>query len=170
METNRQGGQGSYQIILEAGNGGVAVNLTTSADINNMRQNHPELVVDDLKDYVPPDVIRWVLKTRGINKWLRVRRLLIQLKVRWKDNINELQERKLQARRERNYKEYYKLVGYIEALTDCRQQVRALCHSPRDIDFPLDKHDFGIWCSLPGNFPQRPHKRWFCSNRTGSKQ
>jgi len=126
-------------------------------DINNFRQNHPELVVTDLIPYANADLVRQVLKYRGVNKWLRVRRLLIQLKHKWREDIKLLEIKKKQA----TGKERYKLQGYIEALIDCRQQVRALCHSPRDIDFPLDKHDFGITCILPDNFPKRPHKRWF---------
>ena len=129
-------------------------------DINNFRQNHPELVVRDLEEFAPPNIVRHILKFRGINKWLRVRRLLIQLKSRWREQINELQGEKAQAKAEGNYKTYYKLQGYIEALTDCRQQVRTLCHSPRDVDFPEKPSDFGAKCELPRDFPQRPHKRW----------
>jgi len=129
-------------------------------DINNFRQNHPELIVRDLECFVSPSITRKVLKYRGINKWLRVRRLLIQLKSKWREDIKQLQKQKVEAKRTENYKEYYKLVGYVEALTDCRQQVRALCHSPRDVDFPLTI-DFPMACELPNDFPCRPHKRWF---------
>jgi len=135
-------------------------------DINNFRQNHPELIIDDLIGFVDSPLLRQVLKYRGINKWLRVRRLLIQLKHRWKDDIKELQEQKLIYKKEHDLIKYYKLVGYVEAMIDCRQQIRALCHSPRDIDFPRDKHDFGIACELPSSFPKRPHKRWFWKNGT----
>lgn len=125
--------------------------------INNMRQNHPELIVRDLAGYADADTVRQVLKDRSVNKWLRVRRLLIQLKSRWKDQIAQLEARKHAV----HGAEYYKLVGYVEALKDCRQQVRALCHSPRDIDFPMQPRDFGPACKLPIDFPIRPHKRWF---------
>lgn len=137
------------------------LNCTFKYDINNRRQNHPELVVKDLSKYVPEDIARFVLKDRGVNKWLRVRRLLIQLKERWKSNIKLLEQKKKELRRNGNYKEYFKLVGYCEALKDCRQQVRALCHSPRDVDFPQDPRDFGEICKLPDDFPVRPNKRWF---------
>lgn len=130
-------------------------------DINNFRQNHPELIVNDLLEYAPAEVVRHTLKYRGINKWLRVRKLLIQLKTKWREDIKALEETKKLARINHDFKGYYKLQGYIEAMIDCRQQVRALCHSPRDVDFPLDKHDFGLACDLPQNFPTRPHKRWF---------
>ena len=130
-------------------------------DINNCRQNHPELVIADLSVWIEPCLVRAVLKERGINKWLRVRRLLIQLKSRWKEEVKALQLAKRQAKKDGNLREYWKLVGYVEALTDCRQQVRALCHSPRDVDFPRTAHDFGMKAKLPTEFPRRPHKRWF---------
>jgi len=130
-------------------------------DINNARQNHPELIVRELSHLAPASFIRNVLKFRGVNKWFRVRRLLIQLKTRWRDDIKLLQEEKALAKQDKNWKKYFQLKGYIEAMTDCRQQVRALCHSPRDVDFPENPRDFGIKCSLPTNFPRRPHKKWF---------
>lgn len=130
------------------------------ADINNFRQNHPELIVSDLSAFVDGDVVRQVLKFRGINKWLRVRRLLIQLKSRWREQVKELELQK----RDLSGKDRHKMQGYIEAMTDCRQQIRALCHSQRDIDFPTNKHDFGASCQLPTNFPKRPHKRWLLTH------
>lgn len=130
-------------------------------DINNARQNHPELIVRDLQHLVPAPQIREVLKYRGVNKWFRVRRLLIQLKAFWKTEINQLEAHRRIAKERKDWKTYHQLKGYIKALTDCRQQIRALCHSPRDIDFPKSPRDFGIKCDLPADFPKRPHKRWF---------
>jgi len=138
----------------------MAVNKTIE-DINNFRQNHPELIVRDLAKYIDADVVRHTLKFRGINKWLRVRRLLIQLKSRWREDIKALKDEKKIARLMGDSKRFHRLQGATEMLIDCRQQVRALCHSPRDIDFPSNKHDFGINCMLPIDFPTRPHKRWF---------
>jgi len=135
-------------------------------DINNYRQNHPSLVANDLEALVPErEVVLHILKYRGINKWLRVRRLLIQLKSRWKEQINQLQQEK--RNHKKGSKEYYKLVGYVEALTNCRQQIRALCHSPRDVVFPDSPRDFGSFCELPFDFPQRPHKKWFYKYDSG---
>jgi len=130
-------------------------------DINNFRQNHPELIAQDLAQYVNADIVRYTLKFRGINKWLRVRRLLIQLKTRWREDIKALEDEKQIARLIGDDKRFHKIQGAVEMLIDCRQQVRALCHSPRDVDFPQDKHDFGMSCVLPTSFPSRPHKRWF---------
>ena len=130
-------------------------------DINNERQNHPELVARDLSPYVPSELVREVLKRRGINKWLRVRRLLIQLKTSWKTRIQEVDAEKAEARHTGDMRRYRQLVGYQQCLIDCRQQVRALCHSPRDVDFPETPRDFGDVCLLPADFPVKPHKRWF---------
>ena len=134
------------------------------ADINNERQNHPELIVRDLQPYLPPDLVRETLKRRGVNKWLRVRRLLIQLKSRWKEEVKALDIAKAKAKVNHDRENYLKLVGYQACLINCRQQVRALCHSPRDIDFPESPHDFGTVCLLPDNFPVKPHKRWLWRN------
>lgn len=133
-------------------------------DINNWRQNHPELIVQDIGFItgVDLDLIRRILKFRGVNKWFRVRRLLISLKHRWKDEIERVQKEKAEARKKGDWQRYYFLKGYCEALIDCRQQVRALCHSPRDVDWPrtLKWREIKI-CQLPAEFPRRPHKRWF---------
>lgn len=132
-----------------------------AGDINNYRQNHPELMVRDLSCYVDEDVLRLVIKNRGINKWLRVRRLLIQLKSRWLDQLKMVHQARRLHKERGNHKDALYLQGYEAALTDCRQQVRALCHSPRDVDFPKSPRDFGIPCELPRSFPRRPHKKWF---------
>jgi len=136
-------------------------------DINNFRQNHPELIVRDLAEYAPAETIREVLKFRGVNKWLRVRRLLIQLKHHWKEEIQELDSLKRGAKETGNMRQYHKLVGYQTCLVNCRQQIRALCHSPRDIDFPETPREFGVLCELPSNFPVKPHKRWFLTHGNG---
>jgi len=140
-----------------------------------MRQNHPELVVRDIVAMLGGDMlfnegdVRRILKNRGINKWLHVRRMLIELKHRWKEQINKLEDEKLLLKtyarlssnpslKHKYLKKAHKLTGYVEALKDMRQQVRALCHSPRDIDFPESPRDYGE--GLPANFPLRPHKRF----------
>ncbi len=163
-------------------------------DINNMRQNHPELVVRDVVEYIAETLggfqefrclsreevakdMREILKNRGVNKWLHVRRLLIELKSRWRDALNDIQWSKKLARATatlaysmKNYKalnkavqRLYWLKGYEAAMQDMRQQVRALCHSPRDIDFPADPRQFGP--GLPEDFPIRPHKRFLWRNK-----
>ncbi len=130
------------------------------SDIDNMRQNHPELVVRDLAPYVACDITRRVLKNRGVNKWLRVRRLLIKMKISWAETLGVLDQQARDAKAAGNHRRYHRLRGQIKGVTNCRQQVRSLCHSPRDVDFPKNPRDFGEPCELP-KLPERPHKRWF---------
>lgn len=130
-------------------------------DINNCAQNHPSLIAMDLRESAPLAEVLHVLKYRGVNKWLRVRRLLIQLKHRWKDELNRLEIERKAAKKAGDYLRVAELKGRKEQLAGCRQQVRALCHSPRDVDFPLNPKVFGDACKLPEDFPSRPHKRWF---------
>jgi len=150
-------------------------------DINNMKQNHPELIVWDIMRWIEKfdqglqkSGVRFILKMRGINKWLRIRRLLIQLKVQWLNRINELELQAYELKNEGNiwrcigafrkankcFKKCERLKGERIGIIKCRQQVRALCHSPRDVDFP-DYLKFPDSCKLPNDFPEMPNKRWF---------
>jgi hypothetical protein len=135
------------------------------SDIDQMRQNHPELVVRDIlslaynshsSDDFWETETRAVLKRRGVNKWLAVRRLLIQTKARWKKQLTYLY-RTLSFYRDCKDKEW--LRGYVRCLEDCRAQVRALCHSTRDVDFPTDPNKWPAAASLPVKFPTRPKKK-----------
>lgn len=130
-------------------------------DINNERQNHPELVVRDMEAYVEAPVIRDVLRRRGVMKWLRVRRLLIKLKHRWLGELKEATSEYHRAKADREFWRAQYLRGYMKALAHCRQQVRALCHSPRDVEFPDHPSEWGKPCDLPDDFPFMPNKRWF---------
>ena len=134
----------------------------TSCNIDNMAQNHPELVVRDLKKYIPENVIRTVLKMRGINKWLRNRRLLIQLKDTWKKEIKVLQEQYEKEKKGKHYRKAAECRIRMNTLADVRQQVRAICHSPRDVNFNINSTSFTEVCNLPPDFPQRPSKNYFC--------
>jgi len=125
-------------------------------DINGIRQNHPELVARDLEKYVPKLTTRRILKERGVNKWLKNRRLIIQLKDRIKQEIKDLETKKKQL----NGIKRAKTSGRIEALIDIRQQLRAICHSNRDTDFPHQVSDFGECSILPEDFPKRPSANW----------
>lgn len=160
-------------------------------NLNHLRQNHPELIVRDVYAIVDAlarhtrngewategaPLIRAILKNRGINKWLRVRRCIIQLKDLWKSRIwhMEREKRRLKAEMTRAFehedmksfayfsKRFYKLQGYCEALKDCRAQVRALTHSPRDVNFPTASvHHVPKQYDLTPAFPPRPTKRYF---------
>lgn len=166
-------------------------------EINQMRQNHPELVVRDIMRWVKqlqsdnravpyPAVVRLILKNRGINKWLRNRRLIIQLKHRWKERIKEIEleaeliksdamvhyeyadvyvsneeQKKHHIHQARNLlKKYHRLMGEMAGMVKCRQQLRAICHSPRDIEFGEDT-DWPEHCNLPEDFPDMPNKMYF---------
>ena len=64
-------------------------------NIEHAKQNHPELIVDQLSDIYPDihkNMIRHILKYTGINKWLKNRRYIIDLKNKWKVEIAKLQK------------------------------------------------------------------------------
>ncbi len=127
-------------------------------EINNMRQNHPDLVVQDLAGMVPSHYVKTVLLMRGVNKWFMVRRYLIQLKHRWKAEIDRLYAEAQTFKEAGKMRKYHRLMGRRAQLIECRQQVRALCHSPRFVDWTGKKvKDI----RLPEDFPVLPHKRWF---------
>jgi hypothetical protein len=122
--------------------------------INNMRQNHPELIVRDLEALgVRRGEARRILKYRGVNKWFAVRRLLIQLKNRWLQRLKALTA---EQKTTDDYKRKLYLRGYRAALVDCRQQVRALCHSTRDVNFGNCASKWPTQACLPESFPVRP--------------
>lgn len=68
----------------------------TSDNIWNYKQNHPELVIKDLKTLNISEniqsIVRQSMLCRGINKWLKVRRDLIAYKKQIKHKIKKLQE------------------------------------------------------------------------------
>jgi hypothetical protein len=107
----------------------------TPRTIWHERQNRPSLVVDDLAEYAPPDVVYTSLLRRGVFKWLAVRRGLIKAKDIWKRRVTQsiTAQHAAPSPTTRAY-----LRGYRRALEECRAEVRALCHSDRwqapDID------------------------------------
>lgn len=96
-------------------------------DIWTYAQNKPTLIVDDLKDYAPKDVVYESLLRRGVFKWPAVRRKLIELKDVWKRRITASYDQQKAA--DAYHKMYWR--GYRKALEECRAEVRALCHGPR---------------------------------------
>jgi hypothetical protein len=68
----------------------------TPENIWNYRQNHPELVIEDLRNTnlfseEQLFLVRQSMMARGINKWLKVRRDLIQYKIAIKKSFPKLQ-------------------------------------------------------------------------------
>ena len=101
------------------------------ANIENYRQNKPSYICQDLEELagVPGQVTAKILMSRGVYKWLSVRRDLIALKDEWRDEIRMLYA---QGRMyPRGSKERALVNGRIKALEECRGAIRALCHSPR---------------------------------------
>ena len=104
----------------------------TKANIWEIAQNKPSLIVKDMLQYgVPKDITHNVLLSRGVYKWLAVRRRLIKLKNTWKEGIkNTIQAIQVAKKDNSQYHiAYYR--GYLKAYEECREEVRALCHSDR---------------------------------------
>jgi hypothetical protein len=109
-------------------------------NIWNCRQNKPTHIVRDLLPHIAgagpgqwrgADLIYRVLLSRGVFKWLAVRRDLIRLKNQWKERLKLADESNVYLRRTGNgYRAAY-MKGYRQALRECRTEVRALCHSDR---------------------------------------
>ena len=101
-------------------------------NIWNYKQNKPSLIVKDLKQHgLDEETIYKILLSRGVFKWLAVRRDLIKLKNVWKDRIKAtLANIALQKKENNPYKLGYTR-GYLKAYEDCRAEIRVLCHSER---------------------------------------
>ena len=132
-------------------------------NIEQVKQNHPELVATQLKEIYPEinkNTVRKILKYTGVSKWLKNRRYVIQLKELWKKEIAELQIYAQHYKDTGNIKMYYKLNERMNTLADCRQQLRTICHSNRETSFPENTLSFKNTGKLPDNFPQRPNTQY----------
>ena len=106
--------------------------MLTSKTIWNYKQNKPTLIVHDFESHgVPAEVTYRILLTRGVFKWLSVRRNLIKLKNIWKSRITSIISDIHDAKRQKDYGRLMWLRGYLKAYEECRSEVRALCHSER---------------------------------------
>lgn len=128
---------------LEGTKGGLAVlmnplkrlpywNKLTLRGIWEIKQNKPKYIARDLLLFgVPKEVTYAILLARGVFKWLAVRRKLIKIKNKWKEQITEIQEDTHKRRKTAGlrYLSYQK--GYMAALAKCREDIRRLCHSAR---------------------------------------
>jgi hypothetical protein len=140
-----------------------------------------------------PEFARIVLKRRGINKWLTVRRLLIQVKARWKAKVRAAHAWLTECRALRRgvpvvegqqlsgdayvagkgwYTSYRRAWtrGYLAALEECRAQVRALLNMPRDVDFPDAASKWPAEAMLPATFPDNPQQNYFRRLHNGEEQ
>lgn len=96
-------------------------------------QNKPTQVARDLEYLlaVPPDTTYRVLLARGVFKWLAVRRKLMKLKDRWKEEVTDsiARQRDGRWRSKRRTRDWER--GYRAGIEACRAEVRGLCHGER---------------------------------------
>ena len=96
----------------------------TKSNIWEYKQNKPSLIIKDIVEKYPDideEFLYEVLLKRGVFKWLAVRRDLIKLKEKWREEIRDLNE-KSKTQKEK---------GILNTLVRCRQEIRKLCHSER---------------------------------------
>lgn len=109
----------------------------------NFRQNHPELVIRDLREYLGLDeekleFVRTVMLSRGINKWLKVRRDLIaykkQLRKEIKQTVGDLENTP------KFDKKWYLLKERLKILSGVRGTLKGLCMTERWQIWEKDGH------------------------------
>jgi len=102
-------------------------------DIWQFKQNKPTLIVRDIQQLypqIPENFLYSILLSRGVFKWLSVRRELIKLKDTWKEKVkNILSEIVIHKKKDKLYYSYLK--GYLKGYEECRKEVRQLCHLDR---------------------------------------
>lgn len=97
------------------------------------RQNHPELVVQDIKEMFSLNEeqckqIRLILMNRGINKWLYARRLFIKLK----HEVKEIRKKSIS-----DYGQKHPLVKEIKKIQEKMQNIAKM---PRWIEWGTYVH------------------------------
>jgi hypothetical protein len=109
----------------------------------NFRQNNPELVIKDAREYLglneeQCELLRTILLARGVNKWLKVRRDLIAYKKQLKHEIRRLQEEiaalKAQLRTGFDHKVYHNYIrnkALLAKLSSIRGDLKQLCMTDR---------------------------------------
>ena len=100
--------------------------------INNFRQNTPELIIRDARRLLGLSedqcgILRDILLARGVNKWLRVRRMLIRYKHKLKAEIKVILA---------NYRRHPAQKAALATLNRIRGDLRAMCHSERWVEWP----------------------------------
>ena len=106
----------------------------SESNIDHFRQNKPHHIADDLEQIfgVPKDATYKILLSRGVFKWLSVRRDLIKLKDEWKREITTTLEALHSCKGDMSlqHRTWY-LRGYLAAKNEDREAIRDLCHSSR---------------------------------------
>jgi len=96
------------------------------------RQNRPTLIAQDLEAWgVPRSATYAILLARGVFKWLAVRRDLIRLKNLWAHEAASVRRQIAKAEAEGRAHDSARLRERVATLADCRDDIRALCHSER---------------------------------------
>jgi hypothetical protein len=100
----------------------------------NFRQNHPELVIRDLRDYLglneeQLEFVRRVMLARGVNKWLKVRRDLIAYKKIIKHQIKQVEKER--AALDKGDPKRRLLLAQSKILQDVRANLKSLCMTDR---------------------------------------
>ena len=113
-------------------------------NIWNFRQNNPELVIQDAKEFLCLDdeqcqVLRDIMLARGINKWLKVRRDLIAYKKQIKHRIRELNELIPQLKRQAKWGEYRVERQELKTLMVVRGNLKSLCMTDRWQIWPVGR-------------------------------
>lgn len=108
--------------------------MFTPKSIDQLKQNKPSLIVEDLCDTsegLTRDSIYEVLLSRGVFKWFSVRRKLIKTKNHWKNRLKTAFDYQILARSSGRWNRVWYWKGYRKALEECRADIRRLCHEPR---------------------------------------
>lgn len=115
----------------------------TPKTIWNFRQNNPELIVDDARQYIglneeQCDLLRIILLARGVNKWFKVRRDLIAYKKVIKHEIKRIEKEKTLLKEqiktsfdEKLYCKYLINKELHKKLMQIRSDLKALCMTDR---------------------------------------
>jgi len=113
----------------------------TNHTIEHFQQNHPELIVQDARDYLgltedQQAVLRKILLARGVNKWFKVRRDLIAYKILLRGKIAEIHQARETARVGRDLKTFHFMKSGQKAFEEVSEALRAMCHSARMVIWP----------------------------------
>ena len=112
--------------------------------IYSEKQNYPELVVEEIMEefnlnkYGPSyrNRLYSILLKTGVNKWFFVRKLLIRLKIVYREKINDIHAELMQMKKQKVWKKsdtkkYHTLKGELRAYTEIRKELMLLCNTPR---------------------------------------
>lgn len=116
-------------------------NTIQKKNIWNYKQNYPDLVVDDIVEFLNThpspsnNILRQfiyeTLMKRGVNKWLFIRKLIIRLKKRYSYLMKQCQDEAKKNKIEGNKNKMYYYMGKARAYEEIRSELKTLCMGPR---------------------------------------